>query len=100
MLTKEDIEHLSVLARVAISDEEKEYFATQLDSVLTYVSEIGKVATDEVSPDELSPLERAGDLRNVMRPDTDPLSGGVYTEDILANAPDSESGYVKVQKII
>lgn len=100
MLTKEDIEHLSVLARVAISDEEKEYFATQLDSVLTYVSEIGKVATDEVSLDELPPIVRAGDLRNVMRSDTDPLSGGAYTEDILANAPDSENGYVKVQKII
>jgi aspartyl-tRNA(Asn)/glutamyl-tRNA(Gln) amidotransferase subunit C len=100
MLTKEDIEHLSVLARVAISEEEKEYFAAQLDSVLTYVSEIGKVATEEVSPDELPPIVRAGDLRNVMRPDADPLSGGTYTEDILANAPDSESGYVKVQKII
>jgi aspartyl-tRNA(Asn)/glutamyl-tRNA(Gln) amidotransferase subunit C len=102
MLTKADIENLSVLARVAVSDEEKESFAVQLDSVLAYVSDIRKVATADAGAlfEAQTPLARAGELRNVTRPDTEPAEGGSYTSAILANAPDSEDGYVKVAKII
>jgi aspartyl-tRNA(Asn)/glutamyl-tRNA(Gln) amidotransferase subunit C len=101
MLQKEDIEHLATLARVAISEEEKSAFATQLDSVLSYVSDISKVATTEAAEGSgLSPVERAGSLRNVTRPDAEPAQGGEYTADFLANAPANEDGCVKVQKII
>ena len=101
MLKKEDIEHLATLARVHISDEEKESFATQLDSVLEYVSEISQVATDEAARGEgLAPIERAGALRNVTRSDDTPNPGGEFTEDFLANAPDHEEQCVKVHKII
>ncbi len=101
MLQKEDIEHLATLARVAISEEEKTSFATQLDSVLSYVSDISKVATTEAAEGKgLTPHLRAGTLRNVTRPDVDPSVGGEYTADFLANAPAHEDGCVKVQKII
>ena len=91
MLNKEDIEHLATLARVAIYEEEKESFATQLDSVLSYVSDISKVATADSSSaaERMAPIARAGELRNVMRPDEHTPEGGRYTKDILANAPDS-----------
>lgn len=101
MLKKEDIEYLSTLARITISDEEKDSFATQLDSVLSYVSDISKVSTTEAANfTDATPFERAGVLRNVMRADDNVSEGGKYTADILANAPDTEDGYVKVRKII
>ena len=94
MLKKEDIDHLATLARIKVSEEEKEELAGKLDRVLSYVSEIGKVSTDADVKSEL------GDLRNVMRPDEAPYSGGEYTEQILMNAPDKEDGYVKVRQIM
>lgn len=93
MLQKEDIEHLATLARIAVSEEEKEAFAAQLDSVLGYVSELNKVVTIEES------APAAGELRNVMREDEAPYIGGEFTEAILANAPHKEDGYVKVGQI-
>ncbi len=94
MLKKEDIEHLSALARISVSEEEKESFALQLDSVLGYVSELEKVVTAE----DATP--RAGELRNVMRPDEHPHQGGEFTDAIIANAPHKEDGYVKVSRIM
>ena len=93
MLKREDIDHLATLARIALSEEEKEAFPKQLDAILTYVSEIGTVTTKE----DATP--RAGELRNVMRPDSDAREGGEYTDAILSNAPQSEDGYLKVQQI-
>lgn len=94
MLTKDDIKQLSLLARIAISPEEEESLAKDLDAVLGYVSEVSAIATDE----DVTP--RAGKLRNVMRADDNVHAGGEFTNVILANAPATESGYIKVPKII
>jgi aspartyl-tRNA(Asn)/glutamyl-tRNA(Gln) amidotransferase subunit C len=94
MLKKEDIEHLATLARISVSEEEKEAFALQLDSVLGYVSELNKVVTLEES------TPKAGELRNVMRPDENPNPGGEFTDTILANAPHKEGEYFKVSQIM
>lgn len=93
MLKKEDIEHLSVLARIAVSGDEQESLAKDLDSVLAYVSEVSNITT------EADVVPRAGELRNVMREDTDTNSGGTYSDMILANAPHTENRYVKVSQI-
>jgi aspartyl-tRNA(Asn)/glutamyl-tRNA(Gln) amidotransferase subunit C len=93
MLKKEDIEHLATLARISVSEEEKEAFALQLDSVLGYVSELNKVVTIEESAPE------AGILHNVMREDEAPYAGGEFTAAIIENAPHKEDGYVKVGQI-
>jgi aspartyl-tRNA(Asn)/glutamyl-tRNA(Gln) amidotransferase subunit C len=94
MLKKEDIEHLAILARISVSEEEKEAFALQLDSVLGYVSELNQVVTLEES------APQAGELRNVMRSDENPNPGGEFTDAILANAPHKEGGYFKVSQIM
>lgn len=93
MLTKDDISNLADLARLAISDEEKALFAERLGPVLAYVSEVTSVATEE----DAAP--RVGALKNVMREDGVPREGGTFTDLILANAPATEDGYVKVRQI-
>lgn len=93
MLQRNDVEHLGLLARISLSEDEKDEFASELDSVLLYVSEISKVATAaDVVPE-------AGELRNVLRDDDNVNVGGVFTDAILNNAPDTEDGYVKVKQI-
>ena len=94
MLTKQDIEHLGVLARINISPDEQEGLAKDLDSVLGYVSEVSEVTTEE------DVVPRVGDIKNVMREDTDVFPGGGFTDAILANAPETQDGYVKVKQIL
>jgi aspartyl-tRNA(Asn)/glutamyl-tRNA(Gln) amidotransferase subunit C len=91
-MTPDDITHLATLARVHVDDEEKANLAKELDSVLGYVSEVATVVTGEVVP-----LPSA--LRNVMREDDHAYTGGEFREGILANAPDTEDGYLKVKQI-
>ena len=92
MLKPEDIDHLATLARIHLSEEEKEEFPSQLEAILAYVSEINEVVTEDrpVSP---------GLVKNVTRSDDDLTVSGAYSESILANAPNTENGYVKVRQI-
>ena len=93
MLKREDIDHLAGLARLALSDEEKDAFPKQLDAVLDYVSEVTRVSTKDEA-------DRAGSLKNVLRDDVDAYSGGEWTKEVLANAPKQENGYIKVEQIM
>jgi aspartyl-tRNA(Asn)/glutamyl-tRNA(Gln) amidotransferase subunit C len=92
MLSKDDVTHLAELARLALSDEEKERLVKDLGGILEYVSEISGVVTTDTGP-------VPGDLRNVLRAD-EATEGGEYSKDILANAPATENGYIKVRRIL
>ena len=94
MIDKNDIQQLAILARVAVSPDEEEALAKDLDAVLAYVSEVSDIATNA------DLVLRAGPLRNVMREDSDVYAGGGFTDAILANAPKTEDGYLKVNKIL
>ena len=94
MIDKSDIQQLAILARVAVSENEEESLAKDLDAVLGYVSDISSIATNA------DVVLQAGSLKNVMREDTDVYQGGGFTNAILANAPATEDGYLKVNKIL
>jgi len=92
MITVKDIEKLAELARLKISDEEKKHLASEIESILTYVSQIKDAAsrgTQEVSHH-----------RNVMRLDSVYHESALFTEAILKEAPDREGDYIKVKKIL
>jgi aspartyl-tRNA(Asn)/glutamyl-tRNA(Gln) amidotransferase subunit C len=88
-----DVEHLLGLARIAVSDSEKEVLRHDLEEILAYVSEIKEVAT-EVGESAVS------ELHNVLRADGNPHEGGMFTEDLLSAAPSREGNRVFVKKIL
>ena len=88
-----DVEHLAGLARIAVSDSEKELLRRDLEEILAYVSQVTKVTAELVTP-------TAGELRNVMREDTEPHEVGMFTEEILKQAPSREGNRVFVKKIM
>ena len=67
---------------------------TDLTSILSYVSDIESIVGNAVSE------KKVGPLFNVMRADENPHEGGLYTEDLLNNAPHRDGQYVKVKKIL
>lgn len=94
MVSKEDIKKLADLARIGIEDGEAESLAGEIDAILAYLGQI-KTITGEASVGV-----DVGDLRNVMREDTDPNESGAYSEALIAEFPESENNYLKVKKIL
>ncbi len=94
MITPEDIDKLSNLSRIEVSEEEKISFSKEIDSILEYVGQISELAS------ESGETEQTSSVRNVFRQDENPHESGLYTETLLKEAPDSQDGFVKVKKIL
>ncbi len=87
-----DVEKLAELARLELASEEKEVILKDLQAILGYV--------DQISKAPMSEIKKEHSLRNVMREDENPHAAGIYTEKILAAAPETKDGFIKVQKIL
>ncbi len=93
-MEKKDIEHLAKLSRIALTSGEADELAKDITSILGYVSEIEEITGKAEGEKKVEALF------NVMREDGEPHESGIYTEDLLALAPDRDGQYVKVKKII
>ncbi len=93
MITKKDVEHVALLARLELSEAEKEKFTEQLNAILEYADALKKLDTTNVQP-TAHPLP----INNVFREDV--ARPGIPNEDALANAPEQEDGFFKVPKIV
>ncbi|MBI5077819.1 MAG: Asp-tRNA(Asn)/Glu-tRNA(Gln) amidotransferase subunit GatC [Candidatus Yonathbacteria bacterium] len=90
-----DVEHLAGLARIAVSEDEKKILQHDLEEILAYVSEI-----KEAGQGGRKERGEQGELYNVMREDSEPHESGIFTEDILKQAPAREGDRVSVKKIL
>lgn len=83
-LSMSDLDHIAKLARINLTQSEKETFLPQLESVIEYFDVLNKVNTDGVEP-----TFRVNEQSNVLRNDevkeslsvTDALSGASRTKD-------------------
>ena len=73
------VEELAVLARLELTQEQKEKFAQQLEDILEYFSMLQDVDTEGVEP-----ISNPLDLRSVMRDDA--VAEPMAIEDVLRNA--------------
>jgi aspartyl-tRNA(Asn)/glutamyl-tRNA(Gln) amidotransferase subunit C len=87
-----DIDHVARLARLDLSDDEKERLRAQLGMILEHAAKVGEVAADDVPP-TASPIPRA----NVFRDDV--VDPSLPVDEALRNAPDRESDRFRVPRI-
>lgn len=92
-VTKEDLQNVAVLSRLAIPAEQEEKYIGQLDKFLTYVENLATVNTDDVKP-----TTYALPMQNVFREDV--VKESLARDEALANAPLQEDGYFKVPKVL
>ena len=90
---KISIEHLARLARLSVSDNEKTLFASQIDSILSYMDKLNELDTANVEP-----TSHVISLSNVVREDLPKNS--LERQDALRNAPDRTDKFYRVPKII
>jgi aspartyl-tRNA(Asn)/glutamyl-tRNA(Gln) amidotransferase subunit C len=93
-LTPQDILKLAKLARIQVTEEELQKYATELTAILQYVEQLGKVDTKG-----LKPTYQVTGLTDVMRPD-ELHDYGVTAKELLKNAPATEAGQIKVKRMI
>ena len=92
-LTPEEVEHVALLARLRLSEEQRAQFTTQLNSILEHFEQLQNVDTAGVPP-----MSHAVAMSNVFREDepADPLT----LEDALQNAPDRARDCFRVPRVI
>ncbi len=88
-----DIDYVANLARISLTDEEKERFSGQLGDVLEYIEKLNTVDVSGVEP-----TAHAFPLENVWREDT--AEPGFSVETALQNAPASRRNMVVVPKVV
>jgi aspartyl-tRNA(Asn)/glutamyl-tRNA(Gln) amidotransferase subunit C len=101
-LARADVLHIARLARLDLSEAEVERFAAELGTILTYVGEVQRVDTTDVTP-----MSHAGSL---SPPEDEPsASDQAWRDDrprpcldrssALVNAPDASAGFFRVPRV-
>jgi aspartyl-tRNA(Asn)/glutamyl-tRNA(Gln) amidotransferase subunit C len=93
MLSREEIEHIAMLARLSLTEEEKELFGAQLSSILDYMEKLNELDTEHIEP-----TSHVLSISNIMREDA--TRDSIPREDALSNAPDRTDKFYRVPKII
>ena len=95
MIHEVDIQKLAALSRIELREEEKRSMLPDFEAILAYISEIETVDVKaEAALPSYSPL------KNVMREDGEPHESGLYTDEILREAPRQTRNYIAVKKVL
>ena len=87
-ITDETIEYVGILAKLELSDEEKQQSRKDLSDMLDYVGKLNELDTSAVEP-----MSHTFPISNVMREDV--VTNGDDKENMLKNAPESnEDAYI------
>lgn len=96
-VTLQEIEKLAELSRMELTQEEKETFTKDIDSILTYVEQIKEVSSSTVygnkAPSDIP-------HRNALREDIAHTTLNPQPEILVDSAPSHDQGFIKVKKIL
>lgn len=92
-LSREEVLHIALLARLGISEAEVERFREQLSNILENFEILQEVDTEDVPPTAQSIA-----LQNVMREDE--IEPSFPREEIVANAPRQAEGSFRVRAVL
>ncbi len=92
-LTNDDVRHISLLARVGMTDAEIEIMRGQLSNILGHFEVLQQADTEGVEA-----RAHSGDVVSVMREDE--IRECLPIDDALANAPHRDGDYVRVRAVL
>ena len=91
IISDETIEYVGILAKLELSEEEREQAKKDMGSMLDYIDKLGELDTTGVEP-----MSHVFPVHNVVREDV--VTNGDMREDILKNAPGEKDGMFIVPK--
>ncbi|MDP3954101.1 MAG: Asp-tRNA(Asn)/Glu-tRNA(Gln) amidotransferase subunit GatC [bacterium] len=96
-ITKTTVNTIANLARIELTEKEEEKMAKELGSILSYIDKLKEVDTSNVEADA-SPHH--GLINHLRKDDKSSHNAGDNTEKLLAQAPETKDGFVKVPSIL
>ena len=92
-LTIEEIKQISVLTRIAMTDNELDLMRTQMSAILDSVAILNEVDTENVEP-----TGHSVDVKSVMRDDE--KQDSLTQEETLLNAPQREGSFIRIRAVL
>lgn len=92
-VTKEDVKYVADLAHLQLTEEESNSLVNDMNQILDYMTTLEELDTSDVEP-----LEHVIDLEYRLR--NDKAKEPVDHEEALKNAPDADSDYFRVPRVI
>jgi aspartyl-tRNA(Asn)/glutamyl-tRNA(Gln) amidotransferase subunit C len=92
-ISREEVAHLARLSRLAVTEEELDRFAGQLEVILQAVARVGEVAAGDIPP-----TSHSVPVTNVYRDDV--VEPCLTPQDALSGAPDAAEGRFRVPRIL
>jgi len=92
--SKETIDHISKLALIDLSEEEKEKLSKEIGDILSYFKKLDELDTSNIDP-TTHPIDG---LKNIFREDIPWKS--LSNEEALRNAKHKKDGYFKAPRIL
>jgi aspartyl-tRNA(Asn)/glutamyl-tRNA(Gln) amidotransferase subunit C len=92
-ITREEVEYVAHLSRLALTEAEMERFAGQLDAILHYMEKLNELDTEGIEP-MVHGIESPELVRH------DEVGESLPRQEALQNAPESSEGCFKVPRII
>lgn len=92
-ITKEQVEHVAHLARLNLTDEEKEQMTKDMEAIIEFADQINALDISDVDP-----TAHVIPINNVFREDE--VRPSMDRDELLKNAPNQDSGCFSVPKIV
>ena len=92
--SKEILDHVSKLALLDLTEEEKDKFSKQLTDLLRYFKKLNDLDTTDIKP-MTHPIE---DLKNIFREDT--TWDSLTNDEALQNTTHKREGFFKAPRIL
>lgn len=95
VITKDTVNHIARLAKIPVTEKEKESLAEGFNKTLAVVDELFKVDIKDVEP-----THQVTGLENVLRDDAVDEKKMFSQEQALSNAKNKHNGYFVVNQIL
>jgi len=92
-LSRQEVEKVSLLARLRLSEVELSTLTTQLGQIVGYIQQLAELDTSQVEP-----MAHAVEMHNVFRPDE--VRPSLERSLLLANAPHADSEFYLVPAVL
>ena len=92
-LTIEEIKQISVLTRIAMTENELDVMRTEMSAILDSVAILNEVDTENVDP-----TGHSVDIKSVMRDDE--KQDSLTQEETLLNAPETEGSFIRIRAVL
>jgi len=91
-LTKDEVRHVAMLARIGLETGDEEFYAEQLSGILGHIDRLQQLDTEDIPP-----TAQVVEVASRLRDDEPRLC--LTQEEALANAPAAVDGFFRVPAI-